>query len=151
MILNDLSDLDELEECKLRWCHKTVHVFIYVIPNLKNAYVSHLKSLTHFCSRYSDYDFNSLKHLVLEDCPRLEGVVPRDCELRSLVTLDILFCYNLKAIFYDRGYSSPGAATAGASPRGQPHADGARVGGAPRPRLLQLAPPPALQPTRRPP
>ena len=45
--------------------------------------------------------------------------------------------------------TAPGAATAGASPRRQPHADRACVGGAPRPRLLELAPPPTLPPTTR--
>jgi len=42
----------------------------------------------------------------------LEGIVPRDCELPSLETLDILCCYNLKAIFYDNGpQSSPAGYT----------------------------------------
>jgi hypothetical protein len=107
--LNDLSDLDELEECRLRWCHKMVHVFTYKMLSLKNAFVSHLKSLTHFDYRRVGYypgSFFALKHLVIEDCPRLEVVMRRECELRSLETLDILFCYNLKEIFYgDDKYS----------------------------------------------
>jgi hypothetical protein len=75
--------------------------------NMKNAFVSHLKSLTHF-HRPSGYycSFYALKHLVLEHCPRLEGIVPRYCELPRLETLDIFFCYNLKAIFYASGSSS---------------------------------------------
>jgi hypothetical protein len=38
----------------------------------------------------------------------LEGIVPRECELPRLETLDILFCYNLKGIFYDNGHQSSG-------------------------------------------
>ena len=42
----------------------------------------------------------------------MEGIVRRDCELPSLETLDILCCYNLKAIFYDNGpQSSPAGYT----------------------------------------
>jgi len=106
--LGDLSDLDVLEECKLQRCHRMVHVFYVAGRCLKNAHVSHLKSLTHF---YKDplahTDFRGLKHLRLEHCPRLEGVMPRGSALPSLVTLDILFCYNLKAIFYYKNPRSP--------------------------------------------
>ena len=105
--LNDLSELDVLEECKLQRCHRMVHVFNIVWWSLKNAHVSHLKSLTHFYKEPGyDYDFDALKHLRLEHCPRLEGVMWGDSALPSLVTLDILFCYNLKAIFY-RKYVPP--------------------------------------------
>jgi hypothetical protein len=38
----------------------------------------------------------------------LEGIVTRYCELPRLETLDILFCYNLKAIFYANRLSSSG-------------------------------------------
>jgi len=42
----------------------------------------------------------------------LEGIVPRNCELPSLETLDIMCSYNLKAIFYDNGpQSSPAGYT----------------------------------------
>ncbi|XP_062227361.1 disease resistance protein RPV1-like [Phragmites australis] len=111
--LNDLASLfEELEECKLLRCHRMVHVFQgrYGAGSLKNACVSHLKSLTHFYRLPAGaiiYDFGALKHLRLEHCPRLEGVMLRDSALPSLVTLDILFCYNLKAIFYDNGGHSP--------------------------------------------
>ncbi|XP_039821357.1 uncharacterized protein LOC120683348 isoform X2 [Panicum virgatum] len=104
--LNDLSSLDDTHvSClKLQRCHRMVLVFkdaYYVGRSLKNAHVSHLKSLTHFYKDWKfDYDFHALKHLRLEHCPRLEGVMPRGSALPSLVTLDILFCYNLKAIFY---------------------------------------------------
>ncbi|CAN6248449.1 unnamed protein product [Urochloa humidicola] len=108
--LTDLSDFDELEECMLKRCHQMVHVFntdaYEVRQTLKNAFVSHLKSLTHFdrSTYYPDY-FYELKHLVLENCPRLEGVFPCGCGLPCLETLDILFCYNLKAVFYNYGES----------------------------------------------
>ncbi|OQU81462.1 uncharacterized protein LOC8072057 isoform X2 [Sorghum bicolor] len=107
--LSDLSDLDELEECKIQRCHKTVHVFNrdddrthhYMKKNLKNAFLSDLRSLTHFHRTLFYCDpFYALKHLVLEHCPRLEGIVPHECELPRLETLDILSCYNLKEIFY---------------------------------------------------
>jgi hypothetical protein len=78
---------------------------------LKNAFVSHLKSLTHFYSKPSWYysgHFYALKHLALQYCPRLEGIVPGDCKLPRLETLDIFFCYNLKAIFYASFSSSSG-------------------------------------------
>ncbi|CAN6227955.1 unnamed protein product [Urochloa humidicola] len=108
--LTDLSYFGELEECMLKRCDQMVHVLntnVYGVRNLlKNAYVSHLKSLTHFdrSSYYSNY-FYALKHLVLENCPRLEGVFPCGCGLPCLETLDILFCYNLKAVFYNYGES----------------------------------------------
>jgi len=112
--LNDLSRLDILEECKLQRCHRMELVFGDVYsdcpgPSLKNAHVSHLKNLTHFYKEryyFYDCDFDALKHLRLEHCPRLEGVMPHGSALPSLVTLDILFCYNLKAIFYYNSESS---------------------------------------------
>jgi hypothetical protein len=108
--LGDYSFL-ELEECMLQRCHRMVQVFekVYAryVGNLKNVHVSYLRSLTHFYRPLSDANnFNALKHLVLEHCPRLEAIVPCDCVLPSLETLDILFCYNLKSIFYDRLPSS---------------------------------------------
>jgi hypothetical protein len=82
-------------------------VYARYVGNLKNVHVSYLGSLTHFYRPLSDANnFNALKHLVLEHCPRLEAIVPCDCVLPSLETLDILFCYNLKSIFYDRLPSS---------------------------------------------
>ena len=108
--LSDLSYFDKLEECKLQRCHRMVRVFndAYLKSlrrSLKNAHVSHLKSLTHF-QPLAHTDFRGLKHLRLEHCPRLEGVMPHGSALPSLVTLDILFCYNLKAIFYYNSESS---------------------------------------------
>ncbi|TVU14705.1 hypothetical protein EJB05_38191, partial [Eragrostis curvula] len=108
--LSDLlsGDLCELEECMLRRCHQMTCVFQwagYLHDTLTNACASHLKSLTYFNT--GGYNFDALKHLRLEHCPRLEGVVPRGSVLPSLVTLDVLFCYNLKAIFYDRYRSNP--------------------------------------------
>jgi hypothetical protein len=52
--LSDLSHLDELEECMLRRCHQMSNVFWWVEYStgmggtLRNAWVSHLKSLNHF-------------------------------------------------------------------------------------------------------
>ena len=62
-------------------------------------HVCSLKSLVWFCSRYISCDFSSLEHLHLEDCPRLEHVVPHTATLPCLKTLDIMFCYKLKTIF----------------------------------------------------
>ncbi|GJN27751.1 hypothetical protein PR202_gb15799 [Eleusine coracana subsp. coracana] len=109
--LDDLSDMDKLEECMLRRCHQMVNVFVkpYMRRTLRNASVSHLKSLTHYFYRPlgGGVEFDALKHLRLEHCPRLVGVMPRGSALPNLVTLDILFCDNLKAVFYDNGpYSS---------------------------------------------
>ena len=82
-------------------------VATYLGNNLKNAWVSYLKSLTHFYRPSgSGATFRALKNVRLKHCPRLEGFMPSDCELPSLVTLDILFCYNLKAIFYNNGHHS---------------------------------------------
>lgn len=77
-----LSNFDDLEECQLRWCHRVVNVFevaTYLGNNLKNAWVSYLKSLTHFYRPSgSGATFRALKHVRLEHCPRLEGFMPSD-------------------------------------------------------------------------
>ncbi|TVU14677.1 hypothetical protein EJB05_38161, partial [Eragrostis curvula] len=102
------GDLCELEECMLRRCHQMTRVFRwadYLHDTLTNACASHLKSLTYFYT--SGYNFYALKHLRLEHCPRLKGVVPCGSALPSLVTLDILYCYNLKTIFYGKYGSNP--------------------------------------------
>ncbi|XP_044447725.1 uncharacterized protein [Triticum aestivum] len=91
----------ELEECELRWCH-TMEVVLNRtrgLKKLRNMHVCNLKSLVWFCSRYSSWDFSSVEHLHLEDCPRLKHVVPHTATLPRLKTLDILFCCNLKTIF----------------------------------------------------
>ncbi|CAN6234877.1 unnamed protein product [Urochloa humidicola] len=97
-----------LEECKLRRCHrmKTIFDYYYRVGTLRHTWASHLKNLTHFSSS-GRVGFHALVHLRLEYCPRLEGVMSRTSALPSLVTLDILFCYNLKAFFYDRSVTSP--------------------------------------------
>ncbi|CAL5027718.1 unnamed protein product [Urochloa decumbens] len=103
--LSDLGVLDNvLEECKLRRCHKMKIVFTSFVATLRHMCASHLKSLTHFYS--GSFGFSALVHLRLEYCPRLEGVISRTSKLPSLVTLDICFCYNLKAICYKNGGSS---------------------------------------------
>ncbi|XP_044953889.1 uncharacterized protein LOC123404039 [Hordeum vulgare subsp. vulgare] len=94
-------NFQELEECELRRCHKMTKVFNGTkgLKKLRNLHVCNLKSLYFFCEQYYNYTFNSLMHLHLEDCPRLEHVVPHRTKLPWLKTLDILFCYNLKTIF----------------------------------------------------
>uniref|UniRef100_A0ACD5ZKQ7 Uncharacterized protein n=1 Tax=Avena sativa TaxID=4498 RepID=A0ACD5ZKQ7_AVESA len=61
-----------------------------------------------YLSQYQDLEesrhvseFSLLEHLHLEYCPRLEVMVPNAVTLPRLKTLDILFCYNLKKIFYE--------------------------------------------------
>ncbi|KAF6992910.1 hypothetical protein CFC21_009863 [Triticum aestivum] len=111
---NDLSSFIELEECELRLCHKMKGVVSYTqgLKKLRNMHVCNLKRLVWFCSEYSYSDFGRLEHLHLEDCPRLEHVVPHTATLPCLKTLDILFCYNLKTIFIsnytqDESYQLP--------------------------------------------
>ncbi|XP_051223829.2 uncharacterized protein [Lolium perenne] len=100
------SNFHDLEECELRWCHKMEGVFggIPDMKNLRNVHVCNLRSLLWFCQRYSRLPFSSLEHLHLEYCPRLEAMMPDEVTLPSLKTLDILFCYNLKKIFYRDTY-----------------------------------------------
>uniref|UniRef100_A0A0D9XS22 Disease resistance protein At4g27190-like leucine-rich repeats domain-containing protein n=1 Tax=Leersia perrieri TaxID=77586 RepID=A0A0D9XS22_9ORYZ len=102
--LTDLSNLDELEDCKLYLCHKMKLAFeyaFYVGNSLQNAWISQLKGLIHFYKpEFSTYNFSSLKHLHLEYCPRLESIMPRESALPSLMTLNILSCYNLHTIFH---------------------------------------------------
>lgn len=111
--LTKLSSFDKLEDCKLRSCHHMKHVLEYAYSmgqSLQNVRVSQLQSLIHFYKplEYNDTsNFDSLKHLHLEYCPRLERIVPRESALPSLTTLDILFCYNLKTIFYQHPCEQP--------------------------------------------
>ncbi|KAF8715453.1 hypothetical protein HU200_027104 [Digitaria exilis] len=75
--LTDFWGLEELEECKLQKCHQMVDVFRFMhVPALKNACVSDLKSLTHFFGGGYAKFTALLKHLRLEHCPRLEGIMP---------------------------------------------------------------------------
>ncbi|VAH12437.1 unnamed protein product [Triticum turgidum subsp. durum] len=113
-IFSFLSSFMELEECELRWCHKMKGI---VFDNqgskkLRNMHICNLNGLVWFCSEYISCDFRGLEHLHLEDCPRLEHVVPHGTSLPCLKTLDILFCYNLKTIFisndtHDETYQLP--------------------------------------------
>uniref|UniRef100_A0A0D9ZK98 NB-ARC domain-containing protein n=1 Tax=Oryza glumipatula TaxID=40148 RepID=A0A0D9ZK98_9ORYZ len=81
--LTNLSSFNKLEDCKLRSCHHMKHVLEYAYSmgqSLQNVRVSQLKSLIHFYKplEYSDTsNFDSLKHLHLEYCPRLERIVPQ--------------------------------------------------------------------------
>ncbi|KAM3399637.1 hypothetical protein ACQJBY_004821 [Aegilops geniculata] len=99
--LSSGNNFQELEECELRWCHKMKRVFYDTkgLKNLRNVHVCNLKSLDSFCSQFFSFTFSTLEHLHLEDCPRLDHVVPHTTTLPRLKTIDILFCYNLKAIF----------------------------------------------------
>ncbi|KAE8802064.1 putative disease resistance protein [Hordeum vulgare] len=94
-------NFQELEECELHRCHKMTKVFYGTngLKNLLNLHVCDLKSLDSLCAQCYHYTFSSLEHLHLEDCPRLEHVVPHTATLPCLKTLDVLFCYNLKTIF----------------------------------------------------
>ncbi|CAM0958569.1 unnamed protein product [Alopecurus aequalis] len=99
------SKFYDLEECELRWCHEMKQVFGFTysgMENLRNVHVWNLKNLVWLCSEDNHCAFDSLKHLHLEDCPRLEAMMPDALTLPCLKTLDILFCYSLKKIFYRR-------------------------------------------------
>jgi Leucine-rich repeat (LRR) protein len=96
--------IQDLEECELRWCHKMKKVFTDIysnIENLRNVHIHNLKSLVWFCSRWCYFAFSSLEHLHLEYCPRMKAVTTDVVTLPRLKTLDILFCYNLKNIFFE--------------------------------------------------
>ncbi|KAF6987258.1 hypothetical protein CFC21_004916 [Triticum aestivum] len=97
---DDSAHFYELEECGIRWCHKMESVFngSTGLEKLRNMHVCDLKSLVWLCSQYSSFAFSSLEHLHLENCPRLEHVLPQTTTLPCLKTLNILFCYKLKTI-----------------------------------------------------
>uniref|UniRef100_A0ACD5TYQ7 Uncharacterized protein n=1 Tax=Avena sativa TaxID=4498 RepID=A0ACD5TYQ7_AVESA len=98
-----LSQYQDLEECELRSCDKMVVLFYfnYNMQNLRNLHVYNLRSLVWFSSARHISEFSLLEHLHLEYCPRLEVMVPNAVTLPRLKTLDILFCYSLKKIFYE--------------------------------------------------
>ncbi|TKV99917.1 hypothetical protein SEVIR_8G075600v4 [Setaria viridis] len=115
-----------LEECQLVQCHEMKVVFKMhsrvtgairreyleiripeVLPALKIFQASNLQNLLSFVEP-GDLSYSALitlkllNHIHLEHCPRLEKLFPCSLSLPSLETLVILFCYNLKTIFYNQ-------------------------------------------------
>lgn len=78
--LTNLSNLEELEECMLHFCHRMDHVF-RTTNDMQEALVrvSQLKRLCISQLKNGYMNFSSLNHLHLEYCPRLESIIPRDC------------------------------------------------------------------------
>ncbi|CAL4982154.1 unnamed protein product [Urochloa decumbens] len=114
-----------LEECQLMHCHEMKVVFEMhsegtgaieyfrdeqtrmpkELPRLKILQVSNLNKL--LCLVEPNHPAYSklitlklIRHIHLEDCPRLEKIFPCCLSLPTLETLVILLCCNLKKIFY---------------------------------------------------
>ena len=112
--LTDLSNsLMTLEECLLLDCNQMTVVFrmrppvTEVLESLTILQASCLKNLLcivepvrDWRTRYDSVTLKLLKHIHLEHCPRLEKLFPYSMSLPALETLVILFCSNLKTIFY---------------------------------------------------
>ncbi|KAL6595570.1 hypothetical protein ACP70R_047910 [Stipagrostis hirtigluma subsp. patula] len=111
--LTDLNySLMSLEECQLQHCRQMTVVLRMngaskILSSLKILQVSSLKNLLSFVefhhSDYFHYDFNTLKlikHIHLEHCPQLVKIFPCSLSLPMLESLVILFCPNLKTVFY---------------------------------------------------
>ncbi|KAL6640412.1 hypothetical protein ACP70R_021535 [Stipagrostis hirtigluma subsp. patula] len=112
--LTDLNySLMSLEECQLQHCRQMTVVLIMngaseVLSSLKILQVSSLKNLLSFVElQYSIYVDSSnlitlklLKHIHLEHCPQLVKIFPCCLSLPMLESLVILFCPNLKTVFY---------------------------------------------------
>ncbi|CAD6254574.1 unnamed protein product [Miscanthus lutarioriparius] len=89
--LTDISySLNELEECQLQRCRQMTVIFL--MYSYGSEALPHLQIL--------QMTLNLLKHIHLEHCPRLEKLFPCSLSLPALETLVILFCSNLKTIFY---------------------------------------------------
>jgi hypothetical protein len=114
--LTDLNyNLNELKECQLQRCHQMTVVFLMrsegseALPYLQILQVFDLNNLLSLVepSDLSDsrlITLYRLKHIHLEHCPRLEKMFPCSLSLPALETLVILFCSNLKTIFYKQSY-----------------------------------------------
>ncbi|XP_002450391.1 uncharacterized protein LOC8073656 [Sorghum bicolor] len=112
--LTDINySLNELEECQLQHCHQMTVVFLMrsygseVLSHLQVLQVLHLNNLLSVVEpdilSYSySITLKVLKHIRLEHCPRSEKMFPCSLSLPALETLVILFCSNLKTIFYKR-------------------------------------------------
>ncbi|TVU26596.1 hypothetical protein EJB05_29150, partial [Eragrostis curvula] len=111
--LNDLNyDFISLEACQLQHCHQMTVVFRMssvssddFFPSLEILQACNLENLLNFVepSRlpYSELiTLKLVKHIHLENCPRLEKIFPCSLSLPALESLVILFCTNLKTIFY---------------------------------------------------
>ncbi|KAJ1274669.1 hypothetical protein BS78_05G079400 [Paspalum vaginatum] len=104
-----------LEECQLIHCNEMKVVFTMsssrtgLLPSLKILQISNLNNLLRLVEP-SDVEYSNLitlkllKHIHLEHCPRLEEIFPCSLSIPALETLVIVFCSNLKTIFYKQGY-----------------------------------------------
>ncbi|KAF8711097.1 hypothetical protein HU200_029103 [Digitaria exilis] len=111
--------LMSLEECQLQRCHQMTVVFIMrsvpsddsedseALPYLQILQASCLKNLLTFIKPSRTYSrlitLKVLKHIHIEHCPRMKKMFPCSLSLPALETLVILFCSNLKQIFYRDG------------------------------------------------
>jgi hypothetical protein len=110
--LTDLNyNLNELEECQLQRCHQMTVVFLMrsngseALPHLQILQVFDLNNLLSLVEpsvlQYSELmTLKLLKYIHIEHCPRLEKLFPCSLSLPALETLVILFCSNLKTMFY---------------------------------------------------
>ncbi|CAL5079220.1 unnamed protein product [Urochloa decumbens] len=119
-----------LEECQLMHCHEMEVVFRMpkngtgvtyldmdygeiqlpeVFPSLRLLQVSNLNNLLSLVEQDMTFceliTLKLLKHIHLEHCPRVEKIFPCSLSLPALETLVVLFCSNLKTIFYEQLYS----------------------------------------------
>ncbi|KAL6658328.1 hypothetical protein ACP70R_003914 [Stipagrostis hirtigluma subsp. patula] len=110
--LTDLNySLMSLEQCQLKHCHQMTVVLRMnsvgseALPSLKVLQGSNLKNLLCFVQPSLWFSglltLKLLKHIHLEDCPRLVKIFPCCLSLPMLESLVILFCPNLKTIFYE--------------------------------------------------
>ncbi|KAJ4789631.1 NB-ARC domain-containing disease resistance protein [Rhynchospora pubera] len=99
----------ELKECKLRQCHHMDSIFkinpYYQGIRLQKIWAFDLQNMTRVIMQLGNSitintQFQALKHVHLEKCPRLEGIFPGNMVLSSLETLIVLHCGNLRSIFY---------------------------------------------------
>ncbi|TVU26550.1 hypothetical protein EJB05_29102, partial [Eragrostis curvula] len=121
--LTDLnSSLMSLEECQLQNCHEMKVVLRMNSegphevwgeiqgPGLSPLKILQASSLTNLLSFVEPSDLSKcklislklLQHIHLENCPRLEKMFPCGLSLPALESLVILFCTNLKTIFYQK-------------------------------------------------
>ncbi|CAL5076444.1 unnamed protein product [Urochloa decumbens] len=119
-----------LEECQLMHCHEMEVVFRMpkngtgvtyldmdygeiqlpeVFPSLRILQVSNLNNLLSLVEKDMAFceliTLKLLKHIHLEHCPRVEKIFPCSLSLPALETLVVLFCSDLKTIFYEQLYS----------------------------------------------
>ncbi|KAJ3697018.1 hypothetical protein LUZ61_000723 [Rhynchospora tenuis] len=110
--ISSLTDLipqyPNLQECKLGRCHLMDSIFNsnskYQGRRLQTLWAFNLKKMTKMLQDASSFwdrnEFQSLKHVHLENCPRLESIFPGNMILNSLETLIVLNCGNLRTVFY---------------------------------------------------